>query len=102
MALLADVRRRRDRRGWLPCRADTFERLDKIGQGTYSNVYKARDLQSGKIVALRRHGPGEHAVHGAGLREIHMLRRLDHPNNVIKLEGIVTSRFSHSLYLVFE
>jgi serine/threonine protein kinase len=31
-----------------------------------------------------------------------MLRRLDHPNNVIKLEGIVTSRFSHSLYLVFE
>jgi serine/threonine protein kinase len=54
MALLADVRRRRDRRGWLPCRADTFERLDKIGQGTYSNVYKARDLQSGKIVALKR------------------------------------------------
>jgi len=35
-------------------------------------------------------------------REIHVLRRLaDHPN-VIKLEGIVTSRLSHSLYLVFE
>uniref|UniRef100_A0ACD5YWK3 Uncharacterized protein n=1 Tax=Avena sativa TaxID=4498 RepID=A0ACD5YWK3_AVESA len=34
-------------------------------------------------------------------REIHILRRLDHPN-VIKLEGIVTSRLSHSLYLVFE
>ena len=53
MALLADVRRRRDRRGWLHRRADTFDRLDKIGQG-YSNVYKARDLQSGKIVALKR------------------------------------------------
>jgi len=34
-------------------------------------------------------------------REIHILRRLDHPN-VIKLEGIVTSRISCSLYLVFE
>jgi serine/threonine protein kinase len=34
-------------------------------------------------------------------REIHILRRLDHPN-VIKLEGIVTSRMSHSLYLVFQ
>lgn len=34
-------------------------------------------------------------------REIHILRRLDHPN-VIKLEGLVTSRMSCSLYLVFE
>ena len=34
-------------------------------------------------------------------REIIVLRRLDHPN-VIKLEGLVTSRMSCSLYLVFE
>jgi serine/threonine protein kinase len=34
-------------------------------------------------------------------RKIHILRRLDHPN-VIKLEGLVTSRMSSSLYLVFE
>ena len=34
-------------------------------------------------------------------REILVLRKLDHPN-VIKLEGLVTSRMSSSLYLVFE
>lgn len=34
-------------------------------------------------------------------REIHILRRLDHPN-VVKLQGLVTSRMSCSLYLVFE
>lgn len=34
-------------------------------------------------------------------REILILRRLDHPN-VVKLEGLVTSRMSCSLYLVFE
>jgi serine/threonine protein kinase len=34
-------------------------------------------------------------------REIHILRRLDHPN-VMKLEGLITSRLSCSLYLVFE
>jgi cyclin-dependent kinase 12/13 len=34
-------------------------------------------------------------------REILILRRLDH-HNVIKLEGLVTSRMSCSLYLVFE
>ncbi|RRT72477.1 hypothetical protein B296_00014795 [Ensete ventricosum] len=34
-------------------------------------------------------------------REILILRRLDHPN-VVKLEGLITSRLSCSLYLVFE
>jgi serine/threonine protein kinase len=34
-------------------------------------------------------------------REIQILRRLDHPN-VMKLEGLITSRLSCSLYLVFE
>nr|ACJ85823.1 unknown [Medicago truncatula] len=39
--------------GWIPRKADTFEKIDKIGQGTYSNVYKAKDLITGKIVALK-------------------------------------------------
>lgn len=34
-------------------------------------------------------------------REIIILRRLDHPN-IIKLEGLITSQMSRSLYLVFE
>lgn len=34
-------------------------------------------------------------------REIQILRRLDHPN-VVKLEGLITSKFSCSIYLVFE
>lgn len=34
-------------------------------------------------------------------REILILRHLDHPN-IVKLEGLVTSRMSCSLYLVFE
>lgn len=34
-------------------------------------------------------------------REINILRKLDHPN-VMKLECLVTSRVSGSLYLVFE
>ncbi|PWA77104.1 serine/threonine/dual specificity protein kinase, catalytic domain-containing protein [Artemisia annua] len=89
--------------GWLPRRADTFEKLDKIGQGTYSNVYKARDLLSNKIVALKRvrfdNKDAESVIFMA--REILILRRLDHPN-IIKLEGLITSRTSCSLYLVFE
>ncbi|CAL0316587.1 unnamed protein product [Lupinus luteus] len=89
--------------GWTPRKADTFEKIDKIGQGTYSNVYKAKDMLSGKIVALKkvRFDNLEPESVKFMAREILILRRLDHPN-VIKLEGLVTSRMSMSLYLVFD
>lgn len=89
--------------GWVPRRADSFEKLDKIGQGTYSSVYRARDLDTGKIVALKkvRFDSLEPESVRFMAREIHILRRLDHPN-IVKLEGLVTSRMSCSLYLVFE
>ncbi|XP_062176842.1 probable serine/threonine-protein kinase At1g09600 isoform X1 [Alnus glutinosa] len=89
--------------GWVPRKAESFQKLDKIGQGTYSSVYKARDLETNKIVALKK-------VRFANMdpesvrfmaREIIIQRRLDHPN-VMKLEGLITSRVSGSLYLVFE
>ncbi|XP_020584817.1 probable serine/threonine-protein kinase At1g54610 [Phalaenopsis equestris] len=90
-------------KGWTPRRADSFEKLAKIGQGTYSNVYKARDSVTGKIVALKkvRFDNLEPESVKFMAREILVLRRLDHPN-VVKLEGLVTSRMSCSLYLVFE
>ncbi|KAG5232557.1 hypothetical protein OIU76_016716 [Salix suchowensis] len=89
--------------GWIPRRADTFEKIDKIGSGTYSNVYKARDLLTGKVVALKkvRFDNLEPESVKFMAREILILQRLDHPN-VVKLEGLVTSRMSCSLYLVFE
>ncbi|CAO2833397.1 unnamed protein product [Amaranthus hypochondriacus] len=90
-------------KGWVPRKADSFEKLDKIGQGTYSNVYRARDLEQRKIVALKkvRFDNLEPESVRFMAREIHILRRLEHPN-IIKLEGLVTSRMSCSLYLVFE
>ncbi|KAK4800849.1 hypothetical protein SAY86_021336 [Trapa natans] len=89
--------------GWIPRRSDSFEKLEKIGQGTYSSVYRARDLETDKIVALKK-------VRFANMdpesvrfmaREIIILRRLDHPN-VMKLEGLISSRVSGNLYLIFE
>ncbi|KAG2260045.1 hypothetical protein Bca52824_079339 [Brassica carinata] len=89
--------------GWIPRKPDSFEKLEKIGQGTYSSVYKARDLETNQIVALKK-------VRFANMdpdsvrfmaREIIILRRLDHPN-VMKLEGLITSGVSGSMYLIFE
>lgn len=75
----------------------------QIGEGTYSSVYKARDLIHGKIVALKRvrfDNLDQESVKFMS-REILILRRLDHPN-VIKLEGLIASTTSTSLYLIFE
>ncbi|XP_078155279.1 protein IMPAIRED IN BABA-INDUCED STERILITY 1-like isoform X2 [Carex rostrata] len=89
--------------GWVPLKADNFEKLEKVGQGTYSSVFRARDLESGKIVALKkvRFDNFEPESVRFMAREIQILRRLNHPN-IMKLEGLIASRLSCSLYLVFE
>ncbi|KAH6791179.1 Protein kinase superfamily protein [Perilla frutescens var. frutescens] len=89
--------------GWVPLRSDAYERLDKIGQGTYSNVYRARCLKTEKIVAVKKVRFDNFQAESVKFmaREIKILRMLDHPN-VMKLEGIITSRLSCTIYLVFE
>lgn len=75
----------------------------QVGQGTYSNVYKAKDRKSGKIVALKkvRFDTSEPESVKFMAREIIILKKVDHPN-IIKLEGLATSRMQYSLYLVFD
>ncbi|XP_071716418.1 protein IMPAIRED IN BABA-INDUCED STERILITY 1-like [Rutidosis leptorrhynchoides] len=89
--------------GWVPLRAESYEKLEKVGQGTYSSVFRARELETGRIVALKkvRFDNFEPESVRFMAREIVILRKLDHPN-VMKLDGIITSRLSCSIYLVFE
>ncbi|KAJ9562150.1 hypothetical protein OSB04_007310 [Centaurea solstitialis] len=89
--------------GWLPLKSNTFQRLEKIGQGTYSSVYRARNTVTGTTVALKKVRFDNLQPDSVKFmaREITILRRLDHPN-VVKLEGIITSRLSRNVYFVFE
>ncbi|KAG4115267.1 hypothetical protein ERO13_D12G093300v2 [Gossypium hirsutum] len=89
--------------GLVPKSADSYDKLAKVGQGTYSNVYKARDKDTGKIVALKkvRFNTAEPESVKFMAREIMILQRLNHPN-IISLEGLATSRMQYSLYLVFD
>lgn len=66
-------------------------------------MYKARDRETGKIVALKkvRFDTSEPESVKFMAREIMILRKLDHPN-VVKLEGLATSRMQYSIYLVFD
>ncbi|KAI3953809.1 hypothetical protein MKW98_017633 [Papaver atlanticum] len=89
--------------GWIPLRAESFEKLEKIGQGTYSSVFRARELATGRMLALKKVRFDNFEPESVRFmsREIMILRKLDHPN-VMKLEGLITSRLSTSVYLVFE
>ena len=33
---------------------DQFQKIEKIGEGTYGIVYKAKDKETGKLVALKK------------------------------------------------
>ncbi|KAG8078937.1 hypothetical protein GUJ93_ZPchr0007g3274 [Zizania palustris] len=93
--------------GWAPRSADAFQKLEKIGSGTYSNVYKAIDVESRRVVALKKvrvDGVGEAESARFMAREIALLRHIGAHPNIVRLDGLVTSRLATapSLYLVFE
>ncbi|VAI13757.1 unnamed protein product [Triticum turgidum subsp. durum] len=75
-----------------------------IGQGTYSSVFRARSLETGRLVALKkvRFDSVEPESVRFMAREIIVLRRLQGHPNVIGLHGLITSRSSACIYLVFE
>ncbi len=82
-----------------------YERLAKIGQGTFGEVFKARDKKDkSKIVALKK-VLMENEKEGfpiTALREIKILQLLRH-DNIVNLYEICHSRGNHStFYLVFE
>lgn len=45
---------------------DRYERILKLGEGTYGKVYKARDTLSGDIVALKKCRIQVCSAHGSG------------------------------------
>ena len=55
-----------------------------VGEGTYGVVYKAKDKTTGETVALKkiRLEVEDEGVPSTALREISLLKELDHPNIV--------------------
>ncbi|XP_062511406.1 cyclin-dependent kinase 1-like [Corticium candelabrum] len=80
---------------------ENYVKIEKIGEGTYGVVYKGRNKKTGQIVALKkiRLTSEEEGVPSTALREISLLKELQHPN-VVKLEDILHQE--SKLYLVFE
>jgi len=78
-----------------------YERLEKIGEGTYGVVYKCRYKPTDTIVALKkiRLDGEEEGIPSTSIREISLLKELKHPNIV---ELITVLMEEEKLFLVFE
>lgn len=81
--------------------SEAYQKLEKIGEGTYGIVYKAKDRSTGKIVALKkiRLESEDEGVPSTAIREISLLKELSHPC-IVSLLDVVSS--NSKLYLVFE
>lgn len=79
-------------------------RTEVIGQGAYGIVYKGTKIDTGDTVAIKRIPFADSTPEGGVpcnvIREISLLRELDHPN-VVKLFDIIQAN-PGGLYLVFE
>mmetsp|Transcript_2633 Transcript_2633/g.8220 ORF Transcript_2633/g.8220 Transcript_2633/m.8220 type:complete len:313 (+) Transcript_2633:231-1169(+) len=78
-----------------------YEKVEKVGEGTYGVVYKVRNLRTDAILALKkiRLADEEEGVPATAIREISLLKELTHPN-IVALHDVV---YVHSkLYLAFE
>ncbi|XP_050376338.1 cyclin-dependent kinase B2-2-like isoform X2 [Argentina anserina] len=69
---------------------DAFEKLEKVGEGTYGKVYRAREKATGKIVALKktRLHEDEEGVPPTTLREVSILRMLSRDPHVVRLMDV--------------
>ncbi|PPS10533.1 hypothetical protein GOBAR_AA10116 [Gossypium barbadense] len=86
------------------CRSvDEFERLNKIDEGTYGVVYRARDKKTGEIVALKK-VKMEKEREGfplTSLREINILLSFHHPS-VVDVKEVVVGSNLDSIFMVME
>uniref|UniRef100_A0A6S8BQS0 Cyclin-dependent kinase 2 homolog n=1 Tax=Aureoumbra lagunensis TaxID=44058 RepID=A0A6S8BQS0_9STRA len=85
----------------------SMERYTKVekgasaGEGAYGVVYKGKDRQTGQFVAMKkiRLELEDEGMPSTALREISLLKELQHPN-IVELKDVLQS--DGRLYLVFE
>ncbi|XP_035910450.1 cyclin-dependent kinase 10 [Anopheles stephensi] len=88
------------------CRyVSSFQKLNRVGEGTYGIVFRARDSSTNEIVALKKVRIDQDIFKDgfpiSGLREIQILKNCNH-DNVVRLKEVVVGNSLESIFLVME
>ncbi|KAH6561010.1 hypothetical protein BASA50_000822 [Batrachochytrium salamandrivorans] len=80
---------------------EKYQKIEKLGEGTYGIVYKAQNRETGDVVALKRIrlDNEEEGVPCTAIREISLLKELKH-TNIVRLHDVIHTE--KKLTLVFE
>ena len=79
---------------------NSFQQLERLGEGTYATVFKGRNRQTGELVALKEiHLDSEEGTPSTAIREISLMKELKH-ENIVSLHDVIHTE--NKLMLVFE
>jgi cyclin-dependent kinase len=80
---------------------EKYEQLEKIGEGTYGIVFRAKCIATGEVLALKRIRleAEDEGIPSTAIREISLLKELEHPN-IVRLYEVAHAE--KNLTLVFE
>ena len=96
-----EVEEKREQLGCIS--VDNFEKLNRIDEGAYGVVYRAREKRTGEIVALKKLKLLDR-VDGfplTSLREIKLLQSIEHPH-IVNVKQVAASQRRLDFFIVME
>ncbi|OUM58515.1 hypothetical protein PIROE2DRAFT_27679, partial [Piromyces sp. E2] len=83
---------------------DMYRKISRIGEGTYGIVYSARNKETNEVVALKkiRMEKEKDGLPISSLREIALLKSLQHENIINVKDVVVGGAGLHNIFIVME